>query len=168
MTRRFLLSAALASAVATASCAASPNLTEALTVTDVLSGWYDNGMKDGMNHMVPTITFRLRNESDRPLNSVQLTVAFWMEGKDGELDSLQVTGIGSTAVPPGQSTDSITVRSTFGYTLQQPRAELFTHGDFKDWTVKMFARRSGRIYAIGEFKVDRRFIPHASKDSGQP
>jgi hypothetical protein len=151
-----------------ASCAASPNLTEALAVTDVISGWYDNGVKNGLNHLVPTITFRLKNQSDAPLNSVQLTVAFWAEGKDGEQDSFQVTGIGSTEVPPGQSTDSITVRSTVGYTLEQPRAELFTHGDFKDWTVRMFARRSGRIYAIGEFKVDRRFIPHSSKDAGRP
>lgn len=159
--------AALSLSLAAAACA-SPNLTQALAVTDVLSGWYDNGVKDTLNHMVPMITFRLKNQSDQPLNSVQLTVAFWSEGKDGELDSFQVTGIGSTPVPPGQSTDSITVRSTVGYTLAQPRAELFTHVDFKDWTVKMFARRSGRIYAIGEFKVDRRFIPHSSKDASHP
>lgn len=167
MFRRSSVLAALSLSLA-AACGASPNLTQALAVTDIISGWYDNGIKDGKNHLVPSITFRLKNQSDAPLNSVQLTVAFWAEGKDGEQDSFQVTGIGSTAVPPGQSTDSLTVRSTVGYTLEQPRAELFTHADFKDWTVKMFARRSGRIYAIGEFKVERRFIPHSSKDAGRP
>jgi hypothetical protein len=54
-----------------------------------------------------------------------------------------------------------------GYTLEQPRAELFTHTLYKDWTVKMFARRSGRIYAIGEFKIDRRLIPQAVKVTGR-
>jgi hypothetical protein len=167
MVRRFSVLAALGLFLS-AGCAASPNLTQALAVTDIISGYYDNGIKDGMNHLVPSITFRLKNQSDGPLNSVQLTVAFWAAGKDGEQDSFQVTGIGSTEVPPGQSTDSLTVRSTVGFTLAQPRAELFTHPEFVDWTVKMFARRSGRIYAIGEFKVERRFIPHASKDAGRP
>jgi hypothetical protein len=167
MPRRLVAPAALGAALAVASCS-TVNLTEAIEVTDVISGYYDNGMKDGMNHLVPMITFSLKNTTDQPLNSVQLTVAFWAEGKDGELDSRQVVGIGGTAVQPGQSTDSITVRSSVGFTLAQPRAELFTHPEFVDWTVKMFARRSGRIFAIGEFKVDRRLIPQAVKDAGRP
>lgn len=167
MTRRLIAPAVLAAALAVASCT-TVNLTQAIEVTDIISGYYDNGIKDGMNHMVPMITFRLKNRTAEPLNSVQLTVAFWAAGKDGELDSRQVVGIGGTPVQPGQSTESITVRSSVGFTLAQPRAELFTHVDFVDWTVKMFARRSGRIYSIGEFKVDRRFIPQTAKDAGRP
>jgi hypothetical protein len=166
MARRLFAPAVLAAALAVGSCSA-PNLNQAIEVTDVLSGWYDNGLKDAKNHLVPSITFRLKNRSDQALNSVQLTVAFWQEGSDGEADSRQVVGISGTAVPAGQSTESITVRSTVGYTLEQPRAELFTHSDYKDWTVKMFARRSGRIYSIGEFKVDRRLIPQAVKATGR-
>jgi len=166
MVRRLLAPVALGAALAAASCT-PPNLSQALAVTDVLSGWYDNGLKEGMNHLVPSITFRLKNQSTQEIYGVQLTVAFWVEGKDGELDSMQVTGIGGTPVPPGQSTEPLTVRASVGYTLSQPRAELFTHGDFMDWTVKMFARSGGRIYGIGEFKVDRRFIPHVVKDAGR-
>jgi hypothetical protein len=70
-------------------------------------------------------------------------------------------------VPAGEATESITVRSTVGYTLEQPRAELFTHSQYKDWTVKMFARRSGRIFSVGEFKIDRRLIPQAVKVTGR-
>ena len=167
MARRLIAPAALAAALAVASCT-TINLTQALEVTDIISGYYDNGIKDGFNHMVPMITFRLKNKTDQPLNSVQLTVAFWATGKDGELDSRQVVGIGGTAVQPGQSSESITVRSSVGCTRAQPRADLFTHPEFVDWTVKMFARRSGRIYSIGEFKVDHRFIPQAVKDAGRP
>jgi len=153
---------------AVVSCDRTPNLAQALAVTDVLSGWYDGGMKGGANHMLPSITFRLKNQSDQSLYGVQLTVAFWVDGADGENDSRQIVGIGGTPLPPGDSTEPITVRSPVGYTLEQPRAELFTHGDFKDWTVKMFARRGGYIYKIGEFKVDRRLIPQSSKDAGRP
>ena len=167
MVRRLVAPAALAAALAVASCS-TVNLTQAVEVTDIISGWYDNGIKDGFNHMVPMITFRLKNKTDQPLNSVQLTVAFWQDGSDGEADSRQVVGIGGTAVPAGQSSESITVRSSVGYTLEGPRADLFTHSLYKDWTVRMFARRSGRIYSIGEFKIDRRFIPQAVKDAGRP
>ena len=167
MVRRLVAPAALATALAVASCS-TINLTQAIEVTDIISGYYDNGIKDGLNHMVPMITFRLKNKTDQPLSSVQLTVAFWAAGKDGDQDSRQIVGIGGTALQPGQSSESITVRSSVGFTLAQPRADLFTHPDFVDWTVKMFARRSGRIYAIGEFKVDHRFIPQAVKDAGRP
>jgi hypothetical protein len=166
MARRLFVPAVLAAALAVGSCSA-PNLTNAIEVTDVITGWYDNGLKDGINHLVPSITFRLKNRSDQPLNSVQLTVAFWTDGSDGEADSRQVVGISGTPVPAGEATESITVRSTVGYTLEQPRAELFTHSQYKDWTVKMFARRSGRIFSVGEFKIDRRLIPQAVKVTGR-
>lgn len=160
--RRFLprvvLSLVLAGGVA---CGPPVNLTEALAVTDMFSGWYDAGIKDGKNHLVPSVTFRLKNQSDRRLSSVQLSITFWLEGADGPLDEALVRGIGSTAVEPGATSEPITVRSSTGYTLEQPRAELFTHSSFKDGIVKVFAKRSGTIAALGEFKIDRRIIPHS-------
>ena len=35
---------------------------EALEVTDVSTGWYDAGVVDGKNKLVPSLTFRLRNK----------------------------------------------------------------------------------------------------------
>ena len=58
MVRRLFAPAALATALAVAACS-TINLSQAIEVTDIISGWYDNGIKDGMNHMVPMITFRL-------------------------------------------------------------------------------------------------------------
>jgi hypothetical protein len=151
---------ALILAAGLAGCGQPINLREALTVTDVFSGWYDNGVKDGKNHLVPSITFRLKNNTSEPLSSVQLTMDFWLEGADGPLDSSLVRGIGTEAVAPGSSTEPITVRSGTGYTLEGPRADFFTHSLFKDATVKIFAKRSGRIAPLGEFKIDRRLLPH--------
>ncbi len=158
---------ALVACAGGAACGGTPDLGTALSVTDVLSGWYDNGIKNGQNHLLPSITFRLKNASARAIGGVQLTVSYWIEGADGESDSRLITGIGGTPIQPGQSTEPLTVRATVGYTLDQPRAELFTHSGFKDWTVRMFARRAGNIYALGEFKVERRIIPHM-KDPGRP
>src|SRR5262245_37508769 len=78
-------------------CGRSVDL-KTLSPTDVLTGWYDDGLKDGLNHLVPSISFRLRNGGSVPANEVGLTVSFWREGEDGEWDSLEVPGIGRTAV----------------------------------------------------------------------
>jgi hypothetical protein len=85
---------------------------------------------------------------------------YWLEGDDGPTDSALVRGIGSEAVAPGASTEPITVRFTTGYTLEGPRADLFNHSRYRDAIVKMFAKRSGTIAPLGEFKVERRLIPH--------
>lgn len=141
-------------------CGPPLNLGTALAVTDVFSGYYDNGIKDGTNHMVPSVTFRLKNLSDQAIGNVQLTLDFWLEGGDGPLDSALIRGIGSDAVEPGALSDPITVRSGTGFKLEGARADLFIHSLFKDASVKIFAKRSGTIAPLGEFKIERRILPH--------
>jgi hypothetical protein len=144
-------------------CGRSIDIAEAVVVDDVFSGWYDFGVIGGLNKLVPSISFRLRNTADVPVSNVQLIVSFWQTGADGENDSREVRGIGSDAVAPGASSEPILVRSDVGYTLAQPRAELFTHRDFKDFVAKIFGKRGGRIVPLGEFTIERRIIPQVSK-----
>jgi hypothetical protein len=138
-----------------------------LRVTDTFSGFYDDGVKDGLNRLVPSVTFRLKNEGAAAATQVQLTVAFWKDGDDGEWGGREIVGIGSSPVAPGASTEPILVRADVGYTLEQPRAELFTHSQFKDVTARILAKRDGKIVRIGEVKIDRRIIPHLSATAGQ-
>jgi len=163
MTRRsvgILLAAILFSS---ASCGPRVDLSTALTVTDVFSGYYDFGIVNGLNKLVPSISFRLKNGASVPLTQIQLIVSFWPKGADGDLDSKEVTGIGSTAVAPGASSDPVLVRSATGYTIAQPRNELFTHPNFKDFTAKVFAKREGKIVPLGEFTLEHRVIPHTDE-----
>ena len=81
-----------------------------------------------------------------------------MAGADAELDELVVKAISGSGIPPGGATDPIVLRASVGYTLEQPRAELFTHSAFKDMTAKLFAKRGGHIVPAGEFKIDRRLL----------
>lgn len=133
-----------------------------LRVTDTSSGWYDDGVKNGLNRLVPTVSFRLKNEGATPANEVQLTVAFWKDGDDGEWGGREVVGIGSTPVAPGESSEPILVRADVAYTLVQPRAELFVHSQFKDVTARILAKRDGKIVRIGEVRIDRTILPHQS------
>jgi len=148
---------------AAAGCGPSVDLTTAVGVTDVSSGYYDFGIVNGQNKLVPSLSFKLKNLASAPLTRVQLIVSFWPQGADGDVDSKEVTGIGATAVPPGATSDPVLVRSAVGFTLDQPRNELFTHSLFKDFTAKVFAKRDGKIVPLGEFTVEHRIIPHVDE-----
>ena len=150
---------------AEAGCGPAPDLTK-LELTDTFTGWYDFGVAAGENKLVPSVSFRLKNNGSVPVDSVQLTVSFWVEGGDGEKDSSEVRGIGTESVAPGASSEAVLVRSTVGYTTPGARAEIFTHSQFKDWVAKLFAKRGGKIVPIGELKIDRRIIPQTA--SGRP
>ena len=146
--------------VSSASCGPRVDLSK-LAVTDTFTGWYDNGIKDGKNHLVPSLSFRLQNNGEAPASYVQLTVSFWMKDADGNYDEREVSGIGGTAVPPGGTSEPILVRATLGYTLEGPRADLFSHSQFRDVTARVVAKRDGRPVRIGEVAIDRRLIPHS-------
>jgi hypothetical protein len=162
MKRGSLLGGALALfLVFTAACTPNVDLTKALTVTDVLSGYYDEGVKNGVARLPPSITFRLHNSADKAIGPVQITVAFWQDGVDGEWNSAVVQGIGSEGLKPGASTEPLVVRNPNAYTPEGGRQVLFTHSLYKDVTAKIFASQAGNIVKLGEYKVDRTILPRA-------
>ena len=150
-----------------ASCG-SVDLSKTLQVADVQSGFYDAGVKNGLNYLQPQITFRLKNVSSESINSVQLTVAFWREGADGEWDSVLHQGIGSSGVAAGMATEPITARLGVGYTLEGARADVFSNSHFQDVTAKIFAKRSGKIFRMGEYKIEHKIIPTEHRDAPRP
>jgi hypothetical protein len=138
------------------------DLSKALTVTNVFTGYYHVGVVEGLNKMVPSVTFTLSNVGDEALSRVQLLVGFWQVGGENlELDSKQIEGIGPEALAQGASTQPLLVRSEKGYTLstEAPREQMFQNSIFQDVTVKLFARRDGRLVPLGEFPIERRIIP---------
>jgi hypothetical protein len=152
---------------AAAACTPAPNLSDALTIADPFTGYYDEGVvqqgsEQGWSHLVPSVTFRLRNNGQQPIANVQLLVAFWRAGDDGPTDDRDVLGLGSDPVPPGGTSAEITVRSSVGFNIEGARSELFTRSRFVDFTAKIFGKQGGRIYRLGEVKIDRQIIPRAS------
>jgi len=154
-----VLALVLAAATAILACGPSIDLSKSVAVTEVSSGWYDNGLKSGKNHLLPSISFRVRNTGPHPLTNVRVTIGFWLE--DGrELDSKDVQAIGNEPLAPGATSDPVLVRGETGYTLDQPRAEFFMHGQFRDGLARVFARRGGHIVPLGEFRLDRQILPN--------
>ena len=63
-------------AVGATACGPSIEITKALEVTDVTTGWFDAGITNGMNKLVPSLTFKARNVSNIQVESVQFNAVF--------------------------------------------------------------------------------------------
>lgn len=153
---------------ASAGCGPQPDLATDLKLTPTLSGYYDDGLKDGFNRILPSITFTLKNEGKLPITNVDLVAAYWEKGADGESDSKQIRGITGAGLEPGATSEPITVRSTIGYTHEGPRADMFTNSYFKGFIVKVFAKRAGKTTRLGEFPIEARLLPAVSTSGSRP
>jgi len=143
---------------ATAGCN-SVDLKTQVQVVDVSSGYYDNGITPaGLNHMVPSITFSLRNISDKEVSSIDMVVMYWAQGQDTEQDESLLKVVGGSGLPAGATSDPVVSRSRVGFTLAAPRAELFANSRFVEWTAKMFLKRGGKIVPAGEYKIEHKLL----------
>jgi hypothetical protein len=140
MIRRTTFVAFTVLAVFTSACGAPVDLKQSLQVTDVSSGWFDAGIQNGKNKLVPTVTFRLKKNPDVNLSSVSLNVAFMFVGSQDHADDVYVQ-----SVPfEGNETKPIVVRTQWGYTGDPPqtRAEMLKHSQFRDMEAQIYAKQS--------------------------
>ncbi len=157
--RRLLPAFLLLTAVA--ACTPRPiDLPKALEITDVQTGYFDVGIVDGKNKIVPTISIRLKNRDSLPVSSVQMLARFNQVGDDQELGSgPYVRAIGPEGLAPGQTGDPIVMKTDVGYTSEAPRAQMFTHSVFKDVRVKLFAKYAAQDWApMGEYPIARQLL----------
>lgn len=157
-----LLAAAVASVavvLVSASCGPSVDLKQALQISDVSTGWYDIGVVEQKNKIVPGASFRMKNVGQETLVSLQVNALFKRVGDSDEWasDFLNVTGSGGLA--PGVQTDVLTVRSRLGYTGEEPRAQMLQNSHFVDARVEIFAKYgSAQWVKIDDQSVERRLI----------
>jgi hypothetical protein len=136
------------------------DLARVLQVTDVSTGYFDVGIVQGSkNKIVPTISVRLKNNDTLPMDSVQMLAKFQVIGDPQELGSAYVRAIGPEGLAPGQTANPIVMKSELGYTGEQPRALMFSHTDFKDVRVELFAKYRAQTWAkLGEYKIARQLL----------
>ena len=92
--RRLLPVFLLLTTVALSACTTRTiDLPKALEITDVETGFFDAGIVDGKNKLVPTISIRLKNRDSQPIASVQMLARF---SRVGEMGS---SGPGRTSAP---------------------------------------------------------------------
>jgi len=164
--RRLLIFAA--GALLCAGCGPTIDLTQGLKVDILKTGWYDMGIINGQNKLVPMVAFTLKNVSDRRLGALEVNALFRRVDSKDEWGSGFLKVNGSTGIQPGSATDPITIKSTLGYTgSDQSRQEMLANSHFIDAKVEVFAKYgSGQWTRLGEYPIERNLIEAGS--SGSP
>src|SRR5687767_5706593 len=87
-------------ALVTAGCGPSVDLATGLQAINVTTGWWDSGIVDGQNKLVPTVTFQFKNVSDQTLSTLQGNVIFRRAGEQDEWGAHYVKITGSEGLAP--------------------------------------------------------------------
>lgn len=128
--------------LAAAGCAKPVDLKQAIEVTDLQSGWFDVGVIDGKNKIVPSATFRLQKKGEAEIRPVALNIVFKnADGSDSTFEDIYIA-----RVPFNEQglTDAVTARSKNGYTADPPqsRADMLQNSQFRDVAIQIFAKQS--------------------------
>jgi hypothetical protein len=150
----------LAVAGSAAACSGpSINLKASAQLVEVSTGWYDAGIEKGKNKLVPSVTFKIQNVGGQPFSNVQLNAVYRVVGDQEELGSTYVRARGEAPLAPGSASEAITLRCQFGYTGEQPRAEMLSHSQFRDAKVEVFGKHgSAQWVRLGEYPIERRLL----------
>jgi len=165
MLGRRAVGASVLAVLLTAGCSRSVDVKQALEVADATSGWYDAGIVNGKNKIVPSVTFRLKKKPDADLSGVALNVVFRhppAAGTNLEEDWDEVF-IQRADFRDANETEPLTVRPEKGYTGDPPqsRLDILQHSQFRDVRARIFAKASSSQWVeIGTVDVQRQLIVH--------
>ena len=146
--------------LASVACGPTVDLTKGLQVELIDSGWFDRGIVNGQNKLVPSATFTLKNVSDQKLVSLQVNALFRRVSENEEWGSGFKTVIGSEGLPPGQTTPPVTIRSELGYTgSDQSRQEMLQNSHFVDAKMELFAKYASTQWVlVGTYPIERKLL----------
>ena len=144
-------------------CTSSVDVKEAIEIVEPQGGWYDAGIKDGKNKIVPSVTFRLRKKQDVDVSGVALNVVFRhppAAGATTEEDWDEVF-LQNAKFDDGNQSSVLTVRAEKGYTGEPPqtRLEIMKNSGFRDVRARVYAKHSSTQWVdIGTIDVPRQLL----------
>jgi hypothetical protein len=146
---------------ALSACRPTVDVAKDLQVSVVSSGWFDAGIENRKNKLLPTLSFTLKNVSDQKLVMLQVNAAFRRvtDKEDSELGRGFITAAGTSGLAPGATTPVLTVRSEYGYLGTEPRLEMLANAQFIDAKVELFGKYGSTAWKrLGEYSITRRLI----------
>jgi len=169
--RATTLSLVAFAALVSISCGASLDAVASLEPIDVVTGWYDDGIiAPGKNKLVPSVSLKLRNKTDRELKSIQINAIFRRVGEQEMWGEYFGWAIPRTQpLPAGESTKTLVMRSTLGYTGDQPRMQMLQNKEFVDAKVEIYLKQGSKVLAkLAEYPIQRQLITRSSQQSAAP
>src|SRR5688572_7963471 len=146
--------------VLSVNCGASEAAVASLEPVDVVTGWFDDGIVEGQkNKLVPSVTLKLRNKSDEPVRSIQINAIFRRVGEQEMWGEYFGWAIRGEPLVAGASTNTLVMRSTLGYTGEQPRMQMLQNQNFIDAKVEIYLKQGSRVWAkLAEYPIQRQLL----------
>jgi len=143
-----------------AGCGPTVDLTKGLQLAVVGTGWFDAGIVNGQNKLVPSVSFTLKNVSDQSLGTLQVNAVFRHVNENDEWGSGFMTVAGSEGLAPGATTATLTVKSQLGYTgSDQTRLDMLANTHFVDVRVEVFAKYASTQWVrVGMVPIARELL----------
>jgi hypothetical protein len=134
------------------------DLEASIEVVDVDTFWTDKYYQPWPPRLilVPAISFRVKNLTDKPLKYVNFNANFRFMGDFENLGDSFLAAIRNDPVPPGEKSDMIVLKSNYGVEGKS----LATFKDNPHWKTvlaRLFAQSKGsQFLPMGEFEISRR------------
>src|SRR5262249_10847212 len=123
------------------------------------TGWFDAGIVNGQNKLVPSISFKLKNTADQKLPALQINALFRRLTEKDEWGSGFLMVAGSGGLAGGASTGPLSINSQLGYTGTEPRLEMLKNSRFVDAKVDLFAKYGPTQWTkVGEYPIARQLL----------
>jgi hypothetical protein len=150
----------LLSGLVTAGCGGpTVDLKQGLQLQIVSSGWFDAGIVEGKNKLVPSVVVTLKNVSGQNLVSLQVFAIFHRVNDPQEWGTGFITAAGSGGLQPGSTTMPLTLKSHLGYTGTEPRAEMLNNSKFVDAKVDIMVKYASTQWTkVGESPISRQLL----------
>ena len=148
-------------ALLAAGCGGPPvDLKQGLKIDIVDTGWFDAGIVEGKNKLVPTVSFTVKNVSDQKLVSLQMMASFFrVSDTSSEWGNNLLNVAGSEGLAPGATTPALTIKSPLGYTGTDARADMLKNAIFVDAMVKLVAKYAATQWThIREVPIERKLV----------
>ena len=152
--RRLLVAAAL---LTFAACSEPVDLKTYLKVSDLATGWFDAGIVDGKNKLVPSVTFRLVNSAEREIPYVSMNVIF----RDIVYNETHEEVFKQRLPFEGQQTELLTIRAQNGHVGEPPqsRQEMLQNPNFHDMEAVILVRQSASQWVeLHRVRVERQLV----------
>lgn len=105
--------------------------------------------------LVPAISFKVRNLSDRPLRYVNFNAVFRIKDTYENIGDNYKSAIRNDPIPPGEESDEILLKSNFGVEGKS-LASFKKNPEWKAFTVTLFAQSKGSQFVeLGNWDVSR-------------
>jgi hypothetical protein len=150
----------LVAAASGTGCGPVVDLSKNLQITVVSTGWFDAGIVNGQNKLVPSVTFTVTNNSDQNLPVLQINAIFRRVSENDEWGSGLLTVAGSEGLAAGGTSKPMTIRSPLGYTgSDQSRQEMLENKHFVDAKVELSAKYGSIQWVrVGSYPIARQLI----------